>query len=544
MVNQKGFRARLRERQEKAKTLVCIGLDPLPEKLPISLKSTPSQESMTSDIGTWMKGIVDYTAEFACMFKLQIAHYEALLGGMWMLKDLISHIKKNHPDIPIMVDCKRGDIGRTQERYREALFEILDADAVNFSPYMGKDCMEFLVNKDHPEKSLVGLCYTSNPSAREVQDMKLVSGLYLWERIAELTLEWAEQLNIVENTGLVMAAAHKKEGRVNNFHLKRVREVVGDKLWFLIPGIGTQGGELRETVHNAWAGFGSMAINSSSEIDFASSKEDFGEAAAKKAEELRDKINIEIKVLEGVKKFQSKIHYDALNNIEKFFLCLERMEKIKFGAFKLKLHEKHPEAPLSPIYLNIRDLPEDVDIFENGTYHSAGILLAKLVMEKISILEDDFDYIVGIPKAGEPLAEALALILHKPLLKIQKEENEGGRKISNKIDLPFEKTGKEKILLVDDLITQADTKLEAINSLKENGLNVIATLVLVDREQGGVEELKRNGHNIFAVATLSELLEIYEKEGCITKEKREEVIKYIKENRVNSEAKEILEKYH
>ena len=288
---EKGFREMLTERQKKVNSLVCVGLDPLPEKLPKVLQG----KSMA--ILGWMQEIVDATAEFACLFKPQKAHYEALgLGSEGILPTLVKYIKINYPDIPVFLDCKRGDIGRTQERYREAHLVLDGVDGMNFSPYMGKDCMEGLVDKNKPGKALVGLCYTSNPAAREIQDLEIDtigSPICLWEMIALKTLKWAEDLAVVADAGLVMAAAYEKpkgSGTIYSQHLTRCRQIVGDKLWFLIPGIGTQGGYLAETVKAAFGGPGTIAINSSSDIIFASKGEDFAEKAAKKATELRDQI--------------------------------------------------------------------------------------------------------------------------------------------------------------------------------------------------------------------------------------------------------------
>ncbi|RJO62306.1 orotidine-5'-phosphate decarboxylase [candidate division WS5 bacterium] len=283
------FREMLTKRQEKTGSLVCVGLDPLPEKLPTSVKGSTEAEK----IATWMKEIVKTTAPYTSLYKPQKAHWEAFEGGDEALRNVVSFIKKEFPDIPVFLDCKRGDIGRTQERYRIAHFEIDGVDGMNFSPYMGKDCMEYLVDEIHKGRAIVSLCYTSNSSAREVQDVKMDDGKYYWEFIAETVLKWAEDLGVQENAGLVMAAAFenpKGSGQIFSEHLSRGREIVGDKLWFLIPGIGTQGGFIAETVKAAYTGYGSIAINSSSGITFASSGEDYAEAAAEKAKELRDAI--------------------------------------------------------------------------------------------------------------------------------------------------------------------------------------------------------------------------------------------------------------
>jgi orotidine-5'-phosphate decarboxylase len=294
LVMEKGFREMLTERQKNANSLVCVGLDPLPEKL-------PKKFAVVSDrwvkISTWMKDIVDATAPYTSMYKPQRAHYEAIEHGTQALKDIIDHIHTNHPGIPVFLDCKRGDIDRTQQRYGVAHFEIDGADGMNFSPYMGKSCMEALVDDSSKGKALVGLCYTSNPPAREVQDVKSEDGRLYWEFIAERTLKWAEELGVVKDAGLVMAAAYehpKGSGKVYSEHLKRCREIVGNKMWFLIPGIGTQEGFVEETIRASYKGPGSIAINSSSAIIFASDGDDYAEAAAKKAKELRDQIRAAI----------------------------------------------------------------------------------------------------------------------------------------------------------------------------------------------------------------------------------------------------------
>jgi orotidine-5'-phosphate decarboxylase len=290
-----GFRKKLAERQTNAKSLVCVGLDPLLEKIPKRIEG--QKASLAMDVEMWMSKIAHATGEYASMFKLQSAHWEAIPGGVEALGNTIDCIHRMFPDIPVFLDCKRGDIARTQQQYRIAHFDLQGADGINFSPYMGRDCMSALVDKNNLGRALVGLCYTSNPDARQVQDLWVpgaaTGGSYLWQYFARWILQWAEELGVVENAGLVMAAAYKPKDATGIYsqHLTCCREMVGNKLWFLIPGIGAQGGFIEETVRTAYDGSGSIAINSSSEIDFASSGTDFAEAAAKKACELRDAIN-------------------------------------------------------------------------------------------------------------------------------------------------------------------------------------------------------------------------------------------------------------
>jgi orotidine-5'-phosphate decarboxylase len=149
--------------------------------------------------------------------------------------------------------------------------------------------MSQLVDKDNFGRAIVGLCYTSNPSAREVQDVLLADGRVYWEFIAERTLAWAEELGVVEDAGLVMAAAYelqKGSGEIFSQHLTRGREIVGDKMWYLIPGVGTQEGFIKETVKASYNGAGSIAINSSSGITTKSLGPDFAEASSNESQRL------------------------------------------------------------------------------------------------------------------------------------------------------------------------------------------------------------------------------------------------------------------
>lgn len=267
---KKGFRQMLAERQKKLGSVLCTGLDPLMEKLPERFKTS---KRVATNVANWMIWVVDQTAPYTSMYKPQRAHWESIRGGEHALRKVVKHIHKNYPDIPVFLDCKRGDIDRTQKQYRDAHFGIDKVDGMNFSPYMGKDTMEALVNKEHMGRALVGLCYTSNPKARETQDVMLASGDRYWEFMAKTILRWSEELGVTENAGLVMAAAYelppKGSGIIYFKHLKRCRELVGNKLWFLIPGIGTQKGFVQQTIKYAFTGWGSIAINSSSGIIFA-----------------------------------------------------------------------------------------------------------------------------------------------------------------------------------------------------------------------------------------------------------------------------------
>jgi len=196
---------------------------------------------------------------------------------------------------------------------------------------------------------------------------------------------------------------------------------------------------------------------------------------------------------------------------------------IKFGAFKLKLHEKNPSAPLSPIYVTLRKPPDgpltDEDI------EAIGQELYELVRGR-KIL---FDLVAGVPRAGEPIAEVVSRLSGRPLLKLGKKIEGDTRKIDSIVGGEY-RPG-QLVLLVDDLITQADTKKEAIGVCEKGGLVVAAVVVLVDREQGGSEDLRDAGYTLLAAFPLSALLDHYVRVGRIDEIKRDEVMDYIAANR-------------
>lgn len=284
----------LTARQTEINSLVCVGLDPLAERMPVVSREWGY---VTDELKFfhWMRAIVDATAPFASMFKPQRAHWEAILNGERALRMIVEHIHRKHPSIPVFLDCKRGDIDRTQRQYREAHFGLDGVDGMNYNGYMGKDTLRSLVDPKNLERALVGLGRTSNPEAWEIQDQSLSAhdNKPLWEFMLGRILAWSEEFGVLENAGVVMGAAYKRPGGegIYSEHLHSARWLVGDRLWFLIPGVGKQGGAVAETVRTAYTGPGSIAINSSSDIDFASSESDYAEAAGHAAERLRDEIN-------------------------------------------------------------------------------------------------------------------------------------------------------------------------------------------------------------------------------------------------------------
>ena len=252
-------------------SLLCVGLDPDISRIPAHLRE------MEAPLFEFNKAIVDVTAGVVCAFKPQIAYYSASRAER-DLERTIDYIRRNHPDIPIILDAKRGDIGSTAEMYAQEVFDRYGADTVTVNPYMGSDTLQpFLSRKN---KGVAILCRTSNPGARDIQDLES-NAKKLYQIVAEkASTEWNRNGNVL----LVVGATYPDE-------LKEIRSIVGD-MPLLVPGIGAQGGDVLQAVTNGKDANGTgMIISSSRSILYASSGEDFAESARKAAISLRNEIN-------------------------------------------------------------------------------------------------------------------------------------------------------------------------------------------------------------------------------------------------------------
>jgi orotidine-5'-phosphate decarboxylase len=273
------FMQALKQRWSDADSLVCVGLDPEPAKFPAQFADDPEA------VFHFCRDIVDATAEHACAFKPQIAHFAAL-GAEDALARLIAHIHTSHPGIPVILDAKRGDIGSTAQHYASEAFDRYRADAVTANPYLGRDSMQPFLGR--ADRGVVILCRTSNPGASDLQDL-LVTGdgiehpleRPLYQHVAETV---ARDWNGHGNCALVVGATWPEQ-------LREVRAIVGD-LPFLVPGVGAQGGDVEAVVKNAKTNDGTgLMVSSSRAVLYASAGEDFAEAAADVARKLREQIN-------------------------------------------------------------------------------------------------------------------------------------------------------------------------------------------------------------------------------------------------------------
>jgi orotidine-5'-phosphate decarboxylase len=270
------FLEQLQGAERQNGSLLCVGLDPEPSKFPAGLKGDASK------IYDFCAHIVDATADLAISFKPQIAYFAAHRAED-QLEKLMEHMRRNAPHVPVILDAKRGDIGSTAEQYAKEAFERYGADAVTLSPFMGFDSVQPYL-KYHGKGAFL-LCRTSNPGGDDLQNQRLASvegQPLMYEHIAKLAQgPW----NLNGQLGLVVGATYPAE-------IERVRSLA-PTLPLLIPGVGAQGGDAVATIKAGYrqsqgATTGAVIVNSSRAILYASSGDDFAQAARQEAMRTRD----------------------------------------------------------------------------------------------------------------------------------------------------------------------------------------------------------------------------------------------------------------
>ena len=270
------FLEQLQGAERQNGSLLCVGLDPEPGKFPASMKGDASK------IYDFCAQIVDATADLAISFKPQIAYFAAHRAEN-QLEKLMAHMRRIAPHVPVILDAKRGDIGATAEQYALEAFERYGADAVTLSPFMGFDSVQPYLK--HHGKGAFLLCRTSNPGGDDLQNQRLASvegQPLLYEHIAKLAQgPW----NVNGQLGLVVGATYPAE-------IERMRSLA-PTLPLLIPGVGAQGGDAVATIKAGYrqsngATTGAVIVSSSRAILYASSGDDFAQAARQEAMRTRD----------------------------------------------------------------------------------------------------------------------------------------------------------------------------------------------------------------------------------------------------------------
>lgn len=249
------------------KSYLCVGLDSDPEKIPPHLRHLPDP------VFEFNKQIIDATAAYCVAYKPNTAFYEVGGSQGWeSLQKTLDYIPDTHFTI---ADAKRGDIGNTSRLYARAFFETLGADALTVAPYMGEDSVRpFLEVKDH---WVILLAHTSNPGSMDFQTMEN-SGELLYERVIRRAMEWGSP----EQLMFVVGATHEK-------NIADIRKLAPDH-FFLVPGIGAQGGDLKEVSEAGMNSHCGLLVNSSRSILYASSGGDFAKQAGKEAKKIRQEM--------------------------------------------------------------------------------------------------------------------------------------------------------------------------------------------------------------------------------------------------------------
>ena len=256
-------------------SFLCVGLDTDPEKIPACVKEHHANAPMLA----FNKAIIDATAPYAVAYKPNTAFYEAEgVSGWQQLSETVRYIRDRYPDIFIIADAKRGDIGNTADRYARAFFETMDFDAVTLAPYMGSDSIRPFLK--HSGRWGIVLAMTSNKSAEEFETLPLADGAPLYERIIHDTVRSVDtEFGDSRDRLMFVVGATRPE------KLAEIRRYCPDH-FFLVPGVGAQGGSLEDVARCGLNSHCGLLVNSSRGIIYASSGEDFATAAASKASEM------------------------------------------------------------------------------------------------------------------------------------------------------------------------------------------------------------------------------------------------------------------
>jgi uridine monophosphate synthetase len=451
-------------------SLLCVGLDP--------------RTTTAADACRECFALIEATWDLAAAYKPNSAFFEVFgADGLAALRDVIAHAP---PGTPVLLDAKRGDIGDTSEAYARAAFDTLGAHAMTVSPYLGSDSVAPFLRR--AEKGAFILCKTSNPGADELQALEC-DGVAIYERVATLAAGW----NRLNNVGLVVGATYPTA-------LARVRAAAPD-LWILLPGIGTQGGDLEAALAAGLRADG-LGILVSASRSIAQASNPRAEALR-----LRDAIN-DCRRSPKSATVQAEGPLQISHAIKVLAADLVSTDCVRFGRFTMK------SGRPTPIYLDLRRLVSRPTVLQR---------VARAYVEILRKLA--YDRVAGIPYAALPIATAVSLLVDRPLIYSRREAKEYGTRAAIEGDF----APGDRIAVIDDLVTTGGTKIETINKLESAGLRVKDIVVLIDRDQGARVMLAAAGYDMHAVVTLPVLLDEWLRSGAITAEQHGEVDAYLKQ---------------
>lgn len=427
-------------------SLLCVGLDPHTAQL---------TEPTAAGALAFCKDIVDKTREVAAAYKPNSAFFEAFgAPGIEALQSLVQYIG----DVPVLLDNKRGDISSTAAAYAKASYDVLNADAVTINAYMGWDAVSPFVTGEYAGKGAFLLCKTSNPSAGEFQSLPVSdSGEALFETVARVTAAWNAG-DAANSLGLVVGATDVDA-------LRRARRASGDGTWILAPGVGAQGGDLREACA---AAVNERGLGLLVPVSRGISKAEDPRAAAR---QLRDQINAARReAVDALSAARGGAEGIALAPYQRDFISFCLGENVlRFGSFTLK------SGRTSPYFFN-------AGLFDSG---SAMAALGSYYAEALVRSGMEFDCLFGPAYKGIPLVTAVSIALatkHGRNVgvaynrKEKKDHGEGGVLVG--CDLSGKKT-----VIVDDVITGGTAIREALKILEDASAVCAGVVIALDRQE-------------------------------------------------------------